>query len=572
MATTSNTYTGNGSNRLFSITFPYLNTADIDVYLNGTLQTVTTQYTFANATTVEFVTAPGAGATVLLRRSTNDTTLAATFFAGSSIRAADLNDNFDQVLYLAQETNNNVANAVAGQIPDGTITDLQVNAAANINATKLSFTQAGTGATARTIDSKLKDVVSVKDFGAVGDGVANDTAAIQAAINAANCIYFPTGSYKVTSSLTLSGNNKSLYGPPSATFGYGANINYAGTTTSLFVDGVSVGQGFTCRDLAFFGNNVGHSVFQSTIDVVYIRFDNCLFHSFANFCVKYAGSYDCSFTNCEFTENQATNGYCVEVGGGSGLQFNKCVFERNKRGAVKLTAPWMANFNSSWFEDNAQRNYTNAESHRTLWIGGSNHTIISTVFYNNAHDSTTNTGTVAQIYNGTQDLSIIGCRGESTKIEHVDQYATTNFIGCKNFVQAASTNKRIEFIPNNPPFSNQDILVNGVASLVNGGQEERGTSATTGIGQGNYIRFANGIQICWTTTYYSTVTANIWTFPKPFLNSSSFACFGNLSVDSGYKEGSTISFTRTNSAGGGVKVLPTSDDISFTMFAFGFYK
>jgi hypothetical protein len=55
MATTSNTYTGNGSNKLFSITFPYLETSDIDVYLNGVLQTITTEYTFANATTVELM-------------------------------------------------------------------------------------------------------------------------------------------------------------------------------------------------------------------------------------------------------------------------------------------------------------------------------------------------------------------------------------------------------------------------------------------------------------------------------------------------------------------------------------
>ena len=185
MAITSNTYTGNGSNKLFSITFPYLDTADVDVFLNGTLQTVTTQYFFANATTIEFVTAPGAGVTVLLKRSTDEATVLNTFFPGSSIKAADLNDNFDQVLFLAQETNNNVANAVAGQIPAGTITDLQVNAAANINATKLSFTQVGTGATARTVDSKLKDVVSVKDFGAVGDGVTNDAAAVAAANTAA---------------------------------------------------------------------------------------------------------------------------------------------------------------------------------------------------------------------------------------------------------------------------------------------------------------------------------------------------------------------------------------------------
>jgi hypothetical protein len=233
MATTSNTYTGNGSNKLFSITFPYLNTTDIDVYLNGTLQTVTTQYTFANATTVEFVTSPSNGATVLLRRSTDDTTLAATFFAGSSIRAADLNDNFDQVLYIAQETNNNVANAVAGQIPDGTITNVKlatdsvassniidgtivnadVNASAGITAGKLSFTQAGTGASVRTVDSKLKDVVSVKDFGAVGDGVADDTAAIQAAINSSLRIEFQKGSvYKITAPLIITAAGTYLIG------------------------------------------------------------------------------------------------------------------------------------------------------------------------------------------------------------------------------------------------------------------------------------------------------------------------------------------------------------------------
>ena len=106
MATTSNTYTGNGSNKLFSITFPYLETSDIDVYLNGALQTIITQYTFANATTVEFVAAPANGVAVLLKRNTDDLTLQATFFPGSSIKAADLNLDFDQVLYIAQETSN----------------------------------------------------------------------------------------------------------------------------------------------------------------------------------------------------------------------------------------------------------------------------------------------------------------------------------------------------------------------------------------------------------------------------------------------------------------------------------
>ena len=61
-----------------------------------------------------------------------------------------------------------------------------------------------TGAVTRSIDSKLQDVVSVKDFGAVGDGVTNDTAAFQAAEAAGyDYIYVPQGTFNVTGSTAL---------------------------------------------------------------------------------------------------------------------------------------------------------------------------------------------------------------------------------------------------------------------------------------------------------------------------------------------------------------------------------
>lgn len=59
--------------------------------------------------------------------------------------------------------------------------------------------QAGAGAVARTLQSKARDFVSVKDFGAVGDGVTNDAAAFNAAWAAikptGGRIYVPRGSY-----------------------------------------------------------------------------------------------------------------------------------------------------------------------------------------------------------------------------------------------------------------------------------------------------------------------------------------------------------------------------------------
>jgi len=66
------------------------------------------------------------------------------------------------------------------------------------NADEITYTPAGTGAVSRTVQSKLRDVVSVKDFGAVGDGVANDSAAIQAAINTGKSVFFPKGTYKAS--------------------------------------------------------------------------------------------------------------------------------------------------------------------------------------------------------------------------------------------------------------------------------------------------------------------------------------------------------------------------------------
>lgn len=69
-------------------------------------------------------------------------------------------------------------------------------------ASTVQFLQAGTGAAYRSSQDKMREVVSVTDFGAVGDGSTDDTAAFVAAFAAAASIYVPIGTWMVTG-LTL---------------------------------------------------------------------------------------------------------------------------------------------------------------------------------------------------------------------------------------------------------------------------------------------------------------------------------------------------------------------------------
>jgi len=99
----------------------------------------------------------------------------------------------------------NLANTTDPALGDALVGFRQSNASGNL-----------TGAVGRTVHGKLQEIISVKDFGAVGNGVADDTAAIQAAIDYANSeslasagtppVLFPAGVYKTTSVLTVSGN------------------------------------------------------------------------------------------------------------------------------------------------------------------------------------------------------------------------------------------------------------------------------------------------------------------------------------------------------------------------------
>ena len=88
------------------------------------------------------------------------------------------------------------------------------------SAPQVTFTQAGS-TYGSNVQRKLEETVSVKDFGAVGDGVTDDTAAIQAAIAASESIYFPPGNYVITNTIYTRGEFDGIWWRGKRLFGAG---------------------------------------------------------------------------------------------------------------------------------------------------------------------------------------------------------------------------------------------------------------------------------------------------------------------------------------------------------------
>jgi hypothetical protein len=96
----------------------------------------------------------------------------------------------------------------SAKIESGAIIDSDVNASAAIASTKLAPITATGSTTARSLANRFADTVNVKDFGAVGDGVTDDTAAFLAAVAASRCIIIPSKGTYLVKNITLSNSQR----------------------------------------------------------------------------------------------------------------------------------------------------------------------------------------------------------------------------------------------------------------------------------------------------------------------------------------------------------------------------
>ena len=103
-------YNGDGIQKVFSFPFTYLSWSDVEAFLYDETNQIwvnqQNKFIRDTATTLEFLTAPPASSTdnILIARNTDLESMIATYYPGSSIRAQDLNDDFDQLRFAIEES------------------------------------------------------------------------------------------------------------------------------------------------------------------------------------------------------------------------------------------------------------------------------------------------------------------------------------------------------------------------------------------------------------------------------------------------------------------------------------
>ena len=137
MATTFADFTGDG-NATKAFSFPSIKEADIKVEVDGTVyenrgitgaSSGTTTFTITSYTTtgggnVVFDSAPANPLAIRIFRDTDVDSAKATYTAGSSVKAGDLNNNNKQLLFAAQEEQNQ--SVITSRIKDAAVTTAKI--------------------------------------------------------------------------------------------------------------------------------------------------------------------------------------------------------------------------------------------------------------------------------------------------------------------------------------------------------------------------------------------------------------------------------------------------------------
>ena len=189
--------------------------------------------------------------------------------------------------------------------------------------------QSGTGAAPRTWNAKASDIVSVKDFGATGNGVTDDTAAIQAACDTgAPDIYFPAGQYKTTATIYIR-MAQTLRGVPiglvetSAAHIYAYSIIFFSPSGAdkVAIKNAANTQGNSIRDMAIRMNNPALTGVQFVTTYGNV-IDHLYFYGTFNNGIVIHDAYVCDFNRISLC-GCAVNNFCMYIGASNSIKINR---------------------------------------------------------------------------------------------------------------------------------------------------------------------------------------------------------------------------------------------------------
>lgn len=225
-------FTGNGVTTTFTLTANPGSQANLDVSISGVTQKPGIDYTWTSGTTITFTTAPPLGTNTILVRYTVALPAASTETAdnlsGGDVGYVPYQDGVGSTTFIAPGTEGQVFTthgagaAPTWETPSGPGSTYTAGNGLDLVGTEFKIgsakkTKAGTaltGVSTRPITDMIGDMVSIKDYGAIGDGAhaTEDTAAFAAAAASGTTVYLPPGSYIINSTITFATPGTSFIG------------------------------------------------------------------------------------------------------------------------------------------------------------------------------------------------------------------------------------------------------------------------------------------------------------------------------------------------------------------------
>ena len=178
-------HTGNGSTANFSISFSYISSNEIDVFVGGVLKTIGTHYTVSGST-ITFTSGniPSNGTSIKFQRDTDISVKKVDFIDGSVLTEKDLDTNSDQILFGLQEFVDIVNNDLFKRDGTQTLTGSIVfeGSSDDANETTLSVTNPTADRTI-TFPDITGTVITSADTGTVNSTMITNNTIVDADIN-----------------------------------------------------------------------------------------------------------------------------------------------------------------------------------------------------------------------------------------------------------------------------------------------------------------------------------------------------------------------------------------------------